>query len=155
MTRNIPTSSCWRTLRKETHTSFRLAIGWMRCCGLSTWVLPAKVTNNRFLQTWWLSSKSLRRKRGELLCQRRARTWWAGARQLKPAGPGRARACIPASGVLNQNSTHSGARARHSQRTHWSCRTNCHGPRFFLISELTCGNHCLKRTKGKPTQYTK
>lgn len=25
----------------------------------------------------------------------------------------------------------------------------------LLISELTCGNHCLKRTQGKPTPNTK
>lgn len=133
MTRNILTSSYWLTLRKEIHTSFKLAIGWMQCCGLSIWVLPAKVTNNRFLQTWWLLSKSLRKKRGELLLHSGSEAL-VDQRQRKPVLCQGSRASLFASGFWTEKALIPGNEVRHSQRNNCSCKTNCHGPRFLSLN---------------------
>lgn len=84
MIQSIQTSFCWLTPRKEIHTSFKLAAGWMQCCGLNTWARPARVTSNRFLQTWWLLSKSLRKKRSAVPV-------WSQDLPRAPAAPSRAR----------------------------------------------------------------
>lgn len=79
------TSSCWLTPRKEIHTSFKPAAGWMQCCGLNTWVRPARATNSRFLQTWWLLSKSWRKRRCTVVPA------WSKDLLRAPAAPYRAR----------------------------------------------------------------
>lgn len=131
MTQNTQISSCWLTLRKEIHTSFKLATEWTRCCGLSTWVQPARATDSRFLQTWWLLSKSLRKKRGELLPLSKSKELMKApainqfCARRSPEAPSQPLEFWTKKALI------SGNEVRYSQRTNWSYTTNCHGPRFF------------------------
>lgn len=143
---NLLFSTCFWQLQ-EIHTSFKLAAGWMQCCGLNTWVRPARVTSNRFLQTWWLLNKGLRQKRSAIVP-----TWNQDLPRAQPhhPGPGRAPRLQPSLRSSEPKALISGNEVRCSQRKTMELQNKLPWT-TLLISELTCGNHCLNRVRGEPT----
>lgn len=106
----------------------------MQCCGLSIWVQPAKATNNRFLQTWWLLSKNVMK--NKVNCYPK---WKRGPDERVPAtNQSCARQSPEAPSQPLESWTKkaliSGNEVRYSQGAHQSCKTNCRGPCFLSLN---------------------
>lgn len=88
----------------------------------------------RFLQTWWLLSKSLIKNKVNCYLN-----WKQGPDERAPAinqSCARKSPEVPSQPLefWTKKALISGNEVRYSQRTNWSCKTNCHGPCFLSLN---------------------